>query len=452
MAKKKKKKRISKPEAKPEAKPIAEPVLIAPPKSRGRRRAEIVVWSVIVFWLFISYRVNVFYSASVGQWISAFLSPTFQVPPAHTLDYSMGFLPRALSGQLLTIFTGGSITGQTGGAYFLALNVITYGLLALILGILIAKAISAKNYLLALFPLLIIFTPQAVWCRAFPHETYDTLMFLFTLAAFFLVRNEKLMWLVPVCACLGIMANYSYVLLFFPLVFALQYYELMKSGIKRTRLYNLIVTVVSSFALEAYMLWAPLNSERVSKYSFAEAIAYLERKAGYTFTKNELWYLSSAIFGRHADGEKIGFNDYSTFSQYNWFDPTFYVDALLICAPLLIFTLAIWRRHVKGEVGFWQKSPYMLFMLAPAIIFPVFLLFGDLDRLVSAVLFTQALLMAYVFFADGQNEAFMRLKKMGTGKYRWLLFAAVLLGVILPLLVFRSAGWLIPSTKQPIFM
>jgi len=446
-----KKKRIPKHVAGPVAEPVAEPVLVAPPKSRSRRYAETAAWSALVFWLYISYRVRVLYHVSVGVWASAFLSPSFLVPPAHTLDYSMGFLPRALSGQLLTFFTGGSITGQAGGAYFLALNIITYGLLSLLLGMLIEKALSAKSYLMALFSLLVIFTPQAVWSRAFPHTTYDTLTLLFTLAAFFLLKNEKRMWCAPVCVCLGIMTNYSYVLLFFPLVFALQYYELIKSGKKRTRLFNLIATAISSFALEVYMLWAPLHSELVSKYGIAEAIAYLEKKAGYTFTEAEAWYITSAVLGRHMDGKRIAFNDYTTWSRYDWFDPIFYVNALLICAPILIFTLAIWRRHMKDEKGFWNKSPYMLFMLAPAVLFPVFLIFGDMDRLVSAVLFTQVLLLAYAFFADGRNGAFLRLKKIGTGKYRWLLYAAVLLGVIVPLLIFRSSIWLIVRTKQPTF-
>jgi len=450
----KKKKRISKPVVKPMAEPVAaaKSVLITPPKSRGRRRAEIAVWSAIVFLLYIYYRIYVLLDGSVRGWTSAFLSPAFQVPAHHILDYSMGFLPRALSGSLLTFFTGGTMAGWVPGAYFLTRHIITYGLLSLNLGMLIEKAINAKSYLMAMFPLLIIFTPQAVWSRFFSHETLDTLMLLFTLIAFFLIRNEKLMWFAPFCTCLGIMTNYSYALLFFPLVFAMQYYEFIRGGMKRTRLYNLIATTISSFAMGVYMLWVPFHSELVSKYSAPEAIAYLERKAGYKFTQLDIWYITSTIFGRHVDGQKLTFLDATSLGRYGgYFNPIFYVTALLICMPILIFTLTIWRRHVKGEKGFWKKSPYLLFMLAPAIIFPVFyFVFGDIDRLVSAVLLTQVLLMAYVFFADGQNEAFIRLKEIKTWK-RQLLYVAVLLGVLVPLMVFRSTMWLIVTAKQPLF-
>ena len=104
---------------------------------------------------------------------------------------------------------------------------------------------------------------------------------------------------------------------------------------------------------------------------------------------------------------------------------------------------------MKAEQGFWKKSPYMLFMLAPVIIFPAFFVFADLDRLVSAVLITQVLMLAYTFFADGRNEAFNRLKELSTGKYRWLLYAAIILGVIVPLLIFRGPFWLITTlTKE----
>jgi len=412
------------------------PVLVAPPKSRGRRYAEIAVWSITVFWLYFFQRFK------IGEFIGFLLSPSFQAPLRHTPDYSLGFLPRVLSGQLLTFFSGGAMTGPAAGAYFLTLYIITYGLLALILGILIEKAIGAKNYLMAMFPLLIIFTPQAVWIVFFQVNTLDTPMFLFALAAFLLIRNEKLMWFVPVCVCLGVMVSESYILLFFPLVFATQYYELIKGSLKRTRLFNLIATMVSSFAMWFYMQWAVLNSELVSKYSFAEATAYLERKAGRAFTKD--WYVRSGIFGKIFDGQDFALININAWSQFDYFKPVYYVLALLFCAPILIFTLAIWRGHMKGESGFWEKSPYILFMLAPAIIFPAFLVFADMDRLVSAVLFTQVLLLAYVFFADGQNAAFLRLKEMGAGKYRWLLFVAVLLGVIVPLLLFRGPYWLNP--------
>ena len=412
-------------------------MLVAEPKSRGRRRAAIAAWSALVLWFYLSFRVN------LGNFIGFFLSPSFHVPFRHTLDYSMGFLPRALSGQLLTFFADGAMTGQAAGAYFLTLHIITYGLFSLILGMLIEKALSAKNYLMALFPLLIIFTPQAVWIRFFAVEQLDTLMFLFALAAFFLIKNEKLMWFVPVCVCLGVMTSESFMLLFFPLIFALLYYEFIKGGRKRKRLYHLIATTASPFALWLYMLWAVMHSELVSKYSAAEAIAYLERKAAYTFSFYEKFYLVGAIFGKTLDGRSVTPSDFNAFSA-GYFKPIYYVVALLICTPVLIFTLTIWRKQMKGEKGFWKKSPYILFMLAPVIIFPAFLLFSDMDRLVSSVLFTQVLLMAYVFFVNGQDEVFLRLKEIGTGKYRWLLYAAVLLGVIVPLSIFQGPHWLDP--------
>ena len=429
----KKKKRISKPVAAPVAPPVAAPVLAAPPKSRGRRYAEIAAWSAAVFLLYFFSRVN------IGYLVGYFLSPSFQVPLTHTLDYSLGFLPRVLSGQLLTFFAGGAMAGPAAGAYFLTLYAVTYGLLSLILGMLIEKALSTKNYLMAMFPLLIIFTTRSVWFRFFLDKHLDTPMFLFALAAFFLVKNEKRMWFVPVCVCLGIMVSESFMLLFFPLVFALLYYEFIKGGRKRTRLYHLTATTASSFALEVYMLWAPFHSELVSKYSYAQSIAYLEEKIGRVFTDDPIAaYVSGGVFGKILDGQRFPLLSINAWSQFDYFKPIFYVFALLICAPILIFTLTIWRGHMKGEQGFWKKSPYMLFMLAPMIIFPAFFVFMDMDRLVSAVLLTQVLLLAYVFFADGRNEAFNRLKELSTGKYRWLLYAAVILGVIVPLMVFRG--------------
>jgi len=429
----------------------AAPALAIAPKSNGRRRIEIAVWSVIVFYLYFEYRLN------IRGTLGTLLSDSYQIPLLLTPDYSLGFIPRALSGQLLSFFAAvfsgwrhsSPMPGQAAGAYLLTLHFVTYGIFSVIIGALIEKALSAKNYLLALFPLLIIFTPQAVWFFFFSFNYHDTLLLLFALISIFLVRNEKLMWLAPVCCCLGIMANYSFSLLFFPFVFALLYYEYIKSGMKRSRLANLIVTTASSLAMTIYMLWVPRHIELVCKYSYTKMIEYLEWKAGQSFQCADGWYVSTTVFGKLLDGESGDvfalLNPWS--GNVNWFLPKYYVFALLLCAPILLFTLPIWWKHMKGEEGFWKKSPYILFMIAPLLLVPVFRIFMDISRLVYSILLAQVLLVAYIFITDGKNEAFTRLKALGQGKKRWIAFVIFALCIVVPLIVFRGSHWLMPARE-----
>jgi len=429
----------------------------ASPKSRGRRAAEIAVWSAIVFLLFFGYRI--LYTPSNLRRIWEVLPSNFKFKywwdclsaalPYHSLDYSLGFIPRALSGQILTFFAGAMLTGQDAAIYLFTVHVITYGLFSVIMGTMIEKAFRTRNYLMGLFPLLIIFAPSSIWYSALHYYvTYDVLLLLFSLVAFLLIRsrNEKLQWFVPICVCLGILANPTYMPFFFPLVFALLYYEFIKSGRKRTRLSGLIVTTASSFALQIHMLWTIFNDKQVGKYSRAETIAFIERKIGYTLNALERWTISGPTLGVDSSGMSASPEYATPWSDWgDWFKPTNYLIALAIGLPILIFTLAIWRRLAEGEKGFWRKSPYFLFMIAPLTLFPLHLFFSDLDRLVWSILMTQVLLLAYVFITDGQREAFARLSGIAAGKKGWTAFVLLLLGIVIPLIVFSDWQWLSPS-------
>ena len=416
----------------------------ASPKSRGRKAAEIAVWSVIVFVLFFGYRFY-FSHGSFSYWWDCLSNAL----PYHSLDYSLGFIPRALSGQILTFFAGATLTKHDAAVYLITVYVITYGLFSIIMGTMIEKAFRSKDYLMGLFPLLYIFAPSPVWIhQLFSYLKYDELMLLFSLFAFLLIhtRNEKLQWFVPICVFLGILANPTYMLFFFPLVFALLYYEFIKSGRKRTRLSKLIVTTASSFALQIYMLWTIFSDGQVGKYSLTEAIAYVERKIGYTLSDPERWSISTTTFGMVSSGRPMSPEYTTPWSDWgDWFKPMNFLIALAIGLPILIFTLSIWRRLAKDQKGVLRKSPYLLFMTAPLTLFPLHLFFADIDRLLWSMLLTQVLLLAYVYITDGQEVAFARLKRILAGKKGWLAFILLLLGIAVPLIVFSNRQLLLPA-------
>ena len=445
MSQKKKKKTKAKP--KPANKTLPPNIGKAPArgtvrKSKERTYAEIAGWSVLVFLLYVGYRVIALYGLNIGEFLTQFTKHT----ALHAPDYSMGFLPRVLSGQILSFFAEPPFTRETMAAYLIIVYVIAYGLFSVIIGAMIEKALRTKNYLMALFPLLFILAPASVWFRSFSIIQYDSFLLIFALCAFLSVKNEKLMWFVPVTLFFGIATNYAHVLLFFPLIFALLYYEYINSGRKRVRLIHLIVTTISSAALELYMLWAPFHSGQLAKYSYEDSLMYLERKIGRALNSFELWYISTSIFGKNSAGASISRELHYSWLQDWWLQPKFFLIAVLVCVPVLIFTFAIWRKLAKGEKGFLKKSPYFLFMLAPLIIFPEFLIFMDIDRLVWAALLTQVLLVVYVFLSNGQHPAFA---PPAEGKRRWIMYVMLALCIIIPMIVFRETRLMNPPSYKP---
>ena len=438
----KKKKKKTKAKPKPANKTLIPnigkaPVLSMPAKSRGRTYAEIAAWSVLVFLLYFTYRIIVLYGADFSEFFGRFS----ETAPYHALDYSMGFLPRALSGQILSFFAEPPFTKAALTAYLVTVYVIAYGLFSVIIGTMIEKALRAKNYLMALFPLLLIFAPTSSWYRSFWIILFDAFLLLFALLALLAIKNEKLMWLVPITLFLGTATNYAHMLFFFPLIFALMYYEYIKSGRRPVRLVHLIVTTISSAAMELYMVWAPFHSDQLSNYSYTDAILYIEEKAGRILEPYERWYISVSVFGKDAAGVPISPGMHYSWLHDWWLQPRFFLAALLICAPIVFFSLLVWRKLAKGETGFLKKSPYFLFMLAPLIVFFEFLFFADLDRLVWGALFTQVLLMAYIFITDGQNKAFT---PPAAGKKRWMIYAGFFLAIIVPAIVFMD--WFVMTT------
>ena len=449
------------------------------PEAKASRKA-IAGYSAFVFVLYMGFRMYALTKHIVGRasLVNIFMFSSWVLHRGaayHGLDYSMGFLPHALSGQILTFFAGETITDRAAALYLLLAFVLTYGLFSVIVGILLEKAVRTENYLMALFPFLFILAPLTVWARTFFFMNYDTFMLLIALPAFLILlwrKNEWLLWLIPVLSCLGIMTNHAFVLLFFPLLFALQYYEYIKSGLKKSRLLQMIVTTVSSALLAAYMVLAPaysglLQKYGLYKYSHAQAIAMLEAKIGRTLDVHEILYTSFSVFGMRPAAEVYDLDAYYStyageFSPWNpqteefisTFLPQYFflhLYAFLILAPIVVFAFAVWRKMAKGETGFLSKSPYYLFMLAPFIIVPAFVVFVDMDRLVWSALLTQLLFVIYVYFKNERDVAFERLKQITKNDKTAILCAALFgLAIFLPVLLFKGADWLNPLTLETI--
>jgi len=379
-------------------------------------------YSIIVFMAYMGYRSyrNVFD-------LKNFSAIMTEIAPLHLLDYSMGFLPRALSGQILTLLAP-NITDKAVGIFLIAVNVLAYGTLCFILGKMLMKSVSTKNHLLTLFVVLFIFMPASVWSLMFffGNINYDAFLLMFTLFAFLAIKEEKLQWLVPIFSCLAIMANYAYVLLLFPFIFAVLYYEYAKSGFQKTRGRNLAVTTLSSLLMEAYMIFAVMHSSLVSKYSPAEAIAYMENKIGHSFVDGFIpQYICGTVFGWYGGPQVL--DKVTIVGNPEAFVPWKIVPALLFCAPVLLFTFTAWLLLMKDERGFLKKSPYILFMIAPLALIPASFVFMDYDRLAWGVIITQGLLLAHVYLS--RDEAVFSRMKDFADKHRlvYIAFAVLIL-------------------------
>ena len=426
-------------------KQIRLPQLALTPKSRHRRCCEIAGWASLVFVVLHAYRIISFFGWRGG--FSIFLSRFWVGTELHALDYSLGFLPRAFSGSLLRLFVPAAyITESTIVVYLMIIHVLTYALLAVIMGMLIERALSTKNYMMCLVVALCIFMPQQIWYWSFSVMIWDTFLLLFALCAMLCVRHEKLKWFVPLLIFMGIATNFVFILLLFPLVFALMYYEVVRSGFKRSRLVHIISTTVGTFFFWGFITWAIFNDHILSRVNVTQGIEFVQQRVGRPLPPVWLWYISVNSFGACSCGEVLSLGYAFEFAHRPFTDfLQLYLLIFLVSLPICTFALFIWRKFARHAKGFWQKSPYLLFMIAPLAMFVITLLITDRDRGVWGALFTQILLLAYLFIHDWQSEVFAQIKAFFPKKHRWVwITAAVLIGISLTAILFSGEGGIAP--------
>jgi NADH:ubiquinone oxidoreductase subunit 6 (subunit J) len=246
---------------------------------------------------------------------------------------------------------------------------------------------------------------------------------------------------VPVFVLLGFAANYAFLLLFFPLIFAILYFDYSKNGREGWRFAHLGVTTVTAFAMYVYMTWAVYHTERVSKYNHLEAIAYMEEKLGHVLSSFTRWYISYAVFGIDFDsGRKLTTLDNTPWGSdfyANYFSPIALLTAILLCVSTLAFAFLLWKRAARKEQGFFNKSPYYLFMVAPLLLPLAYLIFWDIDRLAWSTLLTQTLFIAHTYSEKEKDTAFAPFERI-KGRKRLLICVALLLCIAVPMFVFDT--------------
>ena len=331
----------------------------------------------------------------------------------YTPDYSVGFISKALAGEIWSWFSD-----VVSMKPLLKISR-TAEFLSLILQSAAAAAVFKKGFLKkspVICAAAAVFAASPIVLTAFIYnmgmlDMYNVLL----LAVLFLLSDTRsAVVLTPVICVLCVMNHYDFMLAMFPAVFmVLFYYVFTEKRLRKARVACLVVTSLACVGLAAYFVFfsnrtVTMNKEELNAFLLSK-IPVREQEF---FLKD---YYSDWIFREHSgvrfttvpDALMGMLTTSSEFWTFHDLFPSFYT-----ILPFYVFLAYFWihaaRRAKKG-----RKLPYLLFLLMPLVL-PASLVFStDVTRFTAESYLANLILLGAVLKKDDVfvQEAVDRLQR-----------------------------------------
>ena len=304
-------------------------------------------------------------------------------------DYSHGFMPRALLGEIITWF---SDTVSLELLFALSFTVcVLLCIASALLGGHLIKHCENRTAVTAIIAVMLgspIFMPLfASWLGLM-----DVYLILLTFIAFTLNENRLLRFFIPVIAILCTAIHHAYLFLYMvPLAIALLYdFFRNKKYIRDGILCG--VTYISLIALGLYTVKAR-NADGFG--STEEMVDFMLKKADFPLTKE---WLQSVVPNEYMTGvDYISENITSTMSVANL------LGIVVIFAPIFILFACGWLKAIRHSTDKTEKFTLFLCLIHPLSTVPAYIFGLNWNRWTSAIITSQCIL--YLFMLYRKNES-----------------------------------------------
>ena len=318
----------------------------------------------------------------------------------YLIDYSVGFVSRALVGHIISLFTDkvsmALIVRLTHVALWLSL------ILQSSLAALAFKKSWLKNspLLCALF-VLFVMSHHTVIPNVVNFGVLDTYNLLLAILYVYISDTKAAYILTPVICFTGIILHYEFVLAYITFILSAEVYYIVKN--KKGRFLRTAVfffTVLSSVALTIYLMF-------FSKYHTRMDASELYDHMASKYTDVKGWGLFEEYFTYYIYGDYQGAN-YSSPADFIKFLTQYSVDRIRpfshICYALsafpvfgviLYFWIYIFKRAEKR-----MRLPYFVFMLQPLMLVLAMVISTDTSRWAGANFFSNFMLLWVVLRSD----------------------------------------------------
>ncbi len=303
-------------------------------------------------------------------------------------DYSHGFMPRALLGEIITWF---SDTVSLELLFVLSFTVcVLLCIASALLGGHLIKHCENRTAVTAIIAVMLgspIFMPLfASWLGLM-----DVYLIILTFAAFILNENKFLRYIIPVVAIICTVIHHAYLFLYMvPLAIALLYdFFRNKKYIRDGILCG--VTYISLIALGLYTVKAR-NADGFG--STEEMVDFMLKKADFPLTKE---WLQSVVPNEYMTGvDYISENITSTMSVANL------LGIVVIFAPIFILFACGWIKAIGNSAKKSERFVLFLCLVHPLSSVPAYIFGLNWNRWTSAIITSQCIL--YLFMLYRKNE------------------------------------------------
>ena len=308
--------------------------------------------------------------------------------PFYLIDYSVGFVSRALVGQIVAFFTD-SVSVNMLLVLTRTVTILSLAVRAGLAAVTFKRAFLNRSPLICLLCVYFAVSPITVMCYQIylgfldPYNMMLTVLYLF-------VSNKKAAYiLTPLICFTGIVLHYQFILSFLPLILSVElYYICMEKQGRGLRIASLTATVLGSAALTVYLMFYSKYNTRMD----ADALyTYMCNK----FTDFSTWGLFEEYFTYYIYGDFEGMN-YSNPLDFVKFLVTYSLERTSTyslvgyavgIAPVVCFTEYLWGRMAIRAKGA-QKLPYLVFMLQPLLLAGSVIAITDNGRSFGASIFS----------------------------------------------------------------
>lgn len=308
-------------------------------------------------------------------------------------DFSIAIAPRFLIGSILSLFKE-SFTVE----WVLSFLKISTFVLFFFTAVYTADCLSHvrsehSNIMIVLTGIFILF-PFSITIFAGDIFGFIDLfcMAVLILCAFF-AESRYLVWTFPILICAGIFIHDAYITAYMAPCFGiLAYCVIRKYGKKLWASICFVVSAIFGFATTAYRFFFSTDSVKMTE---TEAISYLAQK-GNCSEEFVSGYIEAFLYGK----------DVHNFSGIDYADNTAELLKHMIrlavdlfskndliktfsIIPLLILFAVIWITAIRNTKGFFERLPYILFMLTILPQAASLLISVDISRFLAPIIFVQ---------------------------------------------------------------
>ena len=318
----------------------------------------------------------------------------------HLFDYSVGFISRALVGEIITWFTDTvslELVLRISRATVFTLFVLQSAVAALVF----KKAFLKKNYVICAAAVAFVSSPITVLSFVYNLGLLDQYNLVLTVLFLYISDTKAALVLTPVICVLGLLVHHEFAYALMPAVFLiLLYYICTEKRLRRARIACLAFSACVAGALTAYFVFFEKNHLTMTE---PELNAYLAGK----FKEYDTFgiytdYYTFYFFGKDGGGTYGGLFDKIkrlidlTLSNTN---KTAMIRIIAVLSPFYALLAYFWICALRRAKKI-QKLPYLGFLLLPLTLAATWLISDDLLRFADESFVENFMLLAAVVKKD----------------------------------------------------